>query len=298
MLALGRQAKLTGKDADAWAERLGPERDSLRWAIEWLAANGDAEAALELAAAVWRLWLRAGAIAEGRTLLAAALDPPGAPTPARSRALYAEGLLAFRAGDQVISQARNDEALRVAREIGDPEAEALALVGLSRVALRAGEYDSVRRFADEALRITRGLEREAQVMPLHLLAAGTRLSGDYERATALYADSLALNRELQDSGMVRTELHNLGHVSLHRGDVATAERFFAECSGLRRGSKNPYDRAMELLNGAALAFHRGEREGATGVVAEVESTLDREGIALDPDDRFEVDWLRGRLASK
>src|SRR2546425_9767463 len=78
MLALGRQAKLTGKDADAWAERLGPERDSLRWAIEWLAANGDAEAALELAAAVWRLWLRAGAIAEGRTLLAAALDPPGA----------------------------------------------------------------------------------------------------------------------------------------------------------------------------------------------------------------------------
>src|SRR5881628_412604 len=283
MLALGRQAKLTGKDADAWAERLGPERDSLRWAIEWLAANGDAEAALELAAAVWRL-----------SLLAGALDPPGAPTPARSRALYAEGLLAFRAGDQVISQARNDEALRVAREIGDPEAEALALVGLSRVALRAGEYDSVRRFADEALRITRGLEREAQVMPLHLLAAGTRLSGDYERATALYADSLALNRELQDSGMVRTELHNLGHVSLHRGDVATAERFFAECSGLRRGSQNPYDRAMELLNGAALAFHRGETEGATGVVAEVESTLDREGIALDPDDRFEVDWLRGR----
>jgi hypothetical protein len=52
------------------------------------------------------------------------------------------------------------------------------------------------------------------------------------------------------------------------------------------------------LNGAALAFHRGEAEGATGVIAEVESTLAREGIALDPDDRFEVDWLRGRLATK
>ena len=297
LLALGRQARLTGKDANAWAERLDGERDSLRLAIEWLAANGDVEAALELAAAVWRLWLRTGAIAEGRTLLAAALDPPGAPTPARSRALYADGLLAFRAGDQTSSQARNDEALRVAREIGDPEAEALALVGLSRVALRAGEYEAVRRFADEALRITRELEREAKVMPLHLLAAGTRLSGDYVGATALYTDSLALNRDLQDTGMVLTELHNLGHVSLHRGDVAAAEQYFAECSGLRRGSHNPYDRAMELLNGAALAFHRGHAEGMAGVVAEVESTLDRAGIALDPDDRFEVDWLRGRLAT-
>ncbi|HZE19947.1 MAG TPA: hypothetical protein VE402_07480, partial [Candidatus Angelobacter sp.] len=62
-------------------------------------------------------------------------------------------------------------------------------------------------------------------------------------------------------------------------------------------SHNPYDRAMELLNGAALAFHRGHAEGMAGVVAEVESTLDRAGIALDPDDRFEVDWLRGRLAT-
>src|SRR2546422_8230578 len=132
-LALGRQARLTGKDADAWAKRLDPQRTSLREAVEWLAANGDVEAAAELAAAVWRLWLRSGAIAEGQALLAAALDRPGAPTAARSRALYADGLLAFRAGDQARSQARNDEALRVAREIGDPEAEALALVGLSRV---------------------------------------------------------------------------------------------------------------------------------------------------------------------
>ncbi|TMQ58738.1 MAG: hypothetical protein E6K76_06870 [Candidatus Eisenbacteria bacterium] len=298
LLALGRQAKLTGEDADGWAKRLDPERSALREAVEWLAANGEVDAGVELAAAVWRLWHRSGAIAEGRALLAAALDRPGAPTAARSRALYADGLLAFRAGDQARSQARNEEALRVAREIGDPESEALALVGLSRVALRAGEYDSVCRLAEEALRVTRDLERDAQVMPLHLLAAGTRLSGDYPRATTLYKDSLTLNRGLRDLGMVRTELHNLGHVSLHLGDVAAAVQYFGECSELRRGSENPYDRAMELLNGAALAYHRGETERTADRVAEVESTLNRAGIVLDPDDRFEVDWLREQLAAK
>jgi len=184
--------------------------------------------------------------------------------------------------------------LGIARQIGDPESEALALVGLSRVALRAGEFETVCRFADAALRITADLESSSQVMPLHLLAAGTRLSGDHARAMTLYSDSLALNRKLQDSGMVAAELHNLGHVSLHRGDLAAAERYFAECAGLRNGSEDPYDQAMERLNRAALAFHGGEVDRAASLLREAISTLDRAGIALDPDDQFEVDWLRAR----
>jgi hypothetical protein len=130
--------------------------------------------------------------------------------------------------------------------------------------------------------------------------AGTRLSGDYEQAEALYLESLDLNRGLGDGYMRSVELHNLGHVSLHRGDLDAAQRYFAECSAERKVStqRNPYDTAMEALNDAALAHHRGNRARAASLLAEVERTLDDAGISLDPDDRFEVDWLRDRLAER
>jgi hypothetical protein len=37
----------------------------------------------------------------------------------RARALYADGMFAFRSGDQARSRMRNEEALRLARETDD-----------------------------------------------------------------------------------------------------------------------------------------------------------------------------------
>ena len=100
LLELAREARLTGPETATWVERLSPERDALREAAEWLVAGGEAEAATELAAAVWRLWLLRGEPADGRRLLAPVLDRDARATSARARALYADGALAFRTGDQ------------------------------------------------------------------------------------------------------------------------------------------------------------------------------------------------------
>jgi tetratricopeptide (TPR) repeat protein len=130
-------------------------------------------------------------------------------------------------------------------------------------------------------------------MPLHLLAAGTRLGGDLDEAAVLYDESLELNRRLGDERMVNVEHHNLGHVELHRGNVDAAQRHFTDARAGR--ADNPYDNAMTELNGAALAFAAGRRDEAAHLLARAESTLADAGIALDPDDRYEVDWLRERL---
>src|SRR5206468_4876519 len=66
-------------------------------------------------------------------------------------ALYRDGVTAFRAGDRATSLARNTEALKLARNLRDLELEALALVGLSRIALRDGDYARVRKLAGDAL---------------------------------------------------------------------------------------------------------------------------------------------------
>lgn len=295
LLVLAREAKLVGSDAPSWVERLAPRREELVEAARFLAENGEEEAAAELAANVWRLWLLSGDVAGGRRLLAAALDVgEGRPSRARALALYGDGALAFRAGAQSESQHRNEAALEAAHAVGDREAQALALVGLSRVAFRDGDYARVRVLATEARELARDLDAAAGAAPLHMLAAGTRLAGDYDEAIELYTESLELNRRLGNSRLVGMELHNIGHVELHRGNVDAAERCFAECAEVR----NPddlYESAMTHLNNAALAFVRDDRERAAELLGRAQSQLDGAGIVLDPDDAFEVEWLHDRL---
>jgi tetratricopeptide (TPR) repeat protein len=269
------------------------DRDAIAEAVRASVASGDHEAAAELAANNWRLWMAAGDVAGGRQVMAVALSSVGKPSRARALALYGDGVLAFRAGEQADSKARNEEALEVSRAVGDSEAEALALVGLSRVALRDGDYERVRSLAAEARALTQGLAPDAGAVALHLEAAGTRLSGALDEAVDLYTESLELNRTLDDARMAGIEHHNLGHVELHRGNAAVAERHFAKAAAARTDS--PYDSAMTSLNNAALAFAAGERDRAAKLLARVESTLAEAGISLDPDDQFEVDWLRERL---
>lgn len=301
LVALGRSARLEpGPGAEEWEERLASKQGELSRAVAWLQESGDVDSAVELAAAVWRVWARRASVARAREILApplaAARTRP--PTRALALALYADGVLAFREGKQEESHERNEAALGAARAIGDLEAEALALVGLSRVALRAGDYGGVCALATRARALVAHSGPEADSAPLHLLAAGTRLLGDYDRARTLYLESLALHRRIEDQYMVQVELHNLGHVELHRGDLPAARTYFGECAALREGANSPYDEAMERLNRAALDCHQGDSGTALRGLDEAERILADAGIVLDPDDRFEVDWLRGKLEGR
>ena len=294
LLELSREADFLGPDAARWLERLSAERGALENAVRALAESGDAERACELAANVWRLWLMKGDLEGGRALLATALGLDGPPSRDRVRALYADGVLAFREGNQAESKERNEAALAEAQQIGDDEGRSLALVGLSRVALRDGDYGRVRTLSTEARELARPLGAGAEAMPLHLLAAGTRLDGELDAAVELYAESLELNRRLEDAMFVAMELHNLGHVEVRRGNVDVAKRYFAECADLR-SAENPYDVAMASLNSAALAVADGDRQTGSELLSRAEQTLAQAAIVLDPDDQSEVDWLREQL---
>jgi len=268
--------------------------------VRRLLDGGDPVAALEAAAGPRRAWLSSGELEAGRSVLAAVLAAPGAegPTATRARVLYGDGLLAFRQGAQEESRARNEEALRVARAAADPGAESLALTGLSRVAFRDGDYAQVRALAAQARSIARETgEREAELAPLHMLAAGTRLGGDYAAARELYEESIELQRELgreSEHRGIAMEQHNLGWVELHLGDVDAAARRFAERDAV--DSQEAYDVAWRDVNAAALAAARGDRESAARLLVSGEAALTAMGMALDPDDAFELDWLRGQLA--
>ena len=206
--------------------------------------------------------------------------------------LYAAHLFAFRRGEP--SRAYAQEALDLARRLGDVRGESDGLTGLARAALRDGAYDEVARLAAEgAGRAREAGDPAAEGAPLHLEAAGLRLSGDYDAAREAYLESLALADRLGDEQRKQMEFHNLGWVELHRGDIEAAERMFAERDA--RSGADAYGDAWQDLNAAGLALARGERDQAAGYFESGREKLAALGVALDPDDQSEIDWLAGRL---
>lgn len=242
----------------------------------------DAEEAAELGARAWRLWMAARDLEGGREFLAEVLSRPDAPRSRwRSLALYGDGLFAYWQGDIGASRARNEEALAVAQENPDDEALALAHLGLSRALLEQGDHEQAREHAVAARRHASQVGEALGQAPLGMEAQAARAAGDYDEAAGLFEQSLALNRRIDDAGMVVAELHNLGWVEIRRNDVDAAERCFAELP--RDGGD--YSR----LNDAAVAFRRGDLGRARELLAELDA--DR----FYTDDRADLEWLRDRV---
>ena len=274
---------------------LSSEPSAVARAVRSFVDDGQVEPALELVARAWRVWTSGGAVEEGAAAAGAALEASrGAGGVWRRRALYADGVIAFRAGDGERSRRRNEELLDAARSSDDVRGECDALTGLARLALRAGDYDSVVELATRARQKARAAgDVAAEAAPLHLAAAGVRLQQRYDDARLLYLESLALNESLGAKAFVAMETHNLGWVELHRGDAVAAARWFEERNAM--STPDAYGDAWAELNSAALATARGEGAEARRRFEAGAATLERLGVALDPDDSFEFTWLREQL---
>jgi tetratricopeptide (TPR) repeat protein len=275
---------------EPWAEELLASRASLAEA----AAVLDPDDAVELGANAWRIWMVARELGEGRVFLAAALDRNGGTPRHRSLALYGDGLLAFWTGAYDESRQQNERALELARESGDDEALTLAHLGLCRSFFGAGDYEQAQAAAKEALKHAERLGPAMSQAPLHGYGQSARFRGDLDTAADVLGQSLALNRRVDDQGMIVAELHNLGHVELHRGNVDVARRLFEEVEA-RSQADDPYSLAMGHLNAGALAVADGDHERARQELASADATLRDTGTEPAPDDRFELDNLRAQL---
>jgi tetratricopeptide (TPR) repeat protein len=264
--------------------------------VRALVEAGDGPGALGVVAQVWReAWFNPGDMDGGAAAAAAALDAPGAERASveRARVLYADHLFAFRAGDQKRARARADECLRVARTVGDLRGECDALTGQARVAFRDGDYERVTELAREGRAKAQDAgDRAAETGPLHLEAAGTRLAGGHARARELYTQSLELARVLGNDGMVANELHNLGWVELHLGDLDAAESRFREFEDVAHAA---HHRPWLELDRAGVAAARGDMTEARARLVAGEGLIAEVGLELDPDDRYELDWLRANV---
>jgi predicted ATPase/class 3 adenylate cyclase len=132
-------AHLTDAEQARWLDSLYRERDNLRAAMALALTTGHAEEACRFASALWRYWHMKGLIPEGRDQTAKALSLAGVEPDLRLRALEAAGGLAYWAADMAEAERLYDEALRVAREIGEPTAIANALYNAAFPLIMGGD---------------------------------------------------------------------------------------------------------------------------------------------------------------
>jgi predicted ATPase/class 3 adenylate cyclase len=134
-LAEEAEPHLTREDRVLWLERLDVEHDNLRAALDWAERTKDAYTGLRTAAAIWRFWLQRGHLSEGRARLELLLSIPGtgARDPVRARALGALGGITYWQNDYPPTRAAYEEAVDIAREIGDAKLLASTLLDLSYI---------------------------------------------------------------------------------------------------------------------------------------------------------------------
>jgi predicted ATPase/class 3 adenylate cyclase len=153
-LAEEGESHLIGKDRLRWFKYLEQEHDNLRAAMDWAEKTGDTATALRTATALWRFWQERGHLQEGRARLERLLALPGGKgrDPIRTRALGALGSVAYWQNDYESTKNAYEEAVEIARELGEPRLLAEALYDLSFIpAVLEGKSDLTERLLQESL---------------------------------------------------------------------------------------------------------------------------------------------------
>ncbi|MCO5295882.1 MAG: tetratricopeptide repeat protein [Fimbriimonadaceae bacterium] len=161
-LGLAREAdpKLGGPEQAVWLDRLEPERDNFRRALDW-AVRGRHSEAISLAHALRRLWLRRGPLREGLRWMEAALEAcPEAQRPLRAHTLNAMGAFYDLDGNPSVGRKWYEQSLVLWREEGDLAQIAALLTNLAIVASREARSEDAHTLFAEGIEAYRSLGDE------------------------------------------------------------------------------------------------------------------------------------------
>jgi predicted ATPase len=244
----------SGAQGTEWIGRFALEHDNFRAGLEWLTETGDAEWGLRLGTALFRFWEIREYLAEGRDRLGRLLKLAGAaaPTKARTRALFAAGVLAGEQGDYASAETLISESQNIARQLGDNTGVAVSLNALAVFARDRGSIAKARALFEESLALWRELgDLKAVARALSNLANVVKLQEDYDRARSLYAECLSIFRGLGDRTGVAWSLNYQGDVARDQGDSAAARTLYEQ--------------------GLAIFRELGDRWGIAGTLADLGS---------------------------
>jgi len=276
-LALAEELKdeLTGQRQSEALDRLERDLPNLRATFSRSLETADAESALRMAAALWRVWMVRGPLREGERMLLAALDLPTARavTSWRAEVLLGAANLTSSIGDPARARELSEEALEAYRLLGDARGEADALIAVGWLAIELSDLTAARRDSEAGRELARGLRsRRALALAENNLGWVALYEGRPEAATPHLATSLELRREIGDDRGVAYAQVNLAWAETLQGRLAAAGRRLDE-------ARSELERLGDDLLLAWCLSTRGLLERWSGELERAEATL-RQAIGL------------------
>jgi predicted ATPase/DNA-binding SARP family transcriptional activator len=240
-LAMAREALPRLSDADVETlDRLDPEHDNLRSALDWSLEDDPDAIALPLAAAMRWYWYYRILWSEGLRWLTRALERTSSDvTPDRAAVLTGAATFAAYLGDLPKARRQLEQAEAMWRELGDDEQLALTLSAFAQTLGTASELDAADSKAAEAVMLAR-----RGTSPWKLAYCLTNAAAFVAQQRGALAEA---DRALEEAASIwAPEGHALGYpfvlnaralLAIRRGDPAAALAFaraaLRETSGRR-----------------------------------------------------------------
>jgi non-specific serine/threonine protein kinase len=232
--------------------QLQREHDNMRAALAWARDSGDSLLGLRLAAALWQFWRSYGYVSEGRAWLGQLLALEATPTDpnalaARQHALHAAGWLASDQHDYAQAAQFFVESMALGQVDGEGAGETDVLLNAARQARATGDYQRATALLEQAMAwhraqghgisiggatLTPALHAFGQL--LRELGLVTREQGGFGRASALFQESLAFHRAVDDRACVALALLGLADVARDQGDTERVRTYGEEALAILR----------------------------------------------------------------
>ena len=200
------------------------ELPNFRAAIDRSLSGGDrADVGVALAGSLTALWVMRGHLAEGRTVLEAALDVSSEPSVERATALRGLALISSLQGDWAGGERWSEGCIALSRTLGERGLEAQALATLGRALVARGESEGARLALERSFAVADAMELPRSAgMALFNLGWASLTGGELGRARAEFDDSLARFTVARWEYGITRSLTALAAVALREHSVAEA----------------------------------------------------------------------------
>ena len=273
-----------GPDQDAWISRFRQEHENLIAALTWCSEGQvDPQTGLRLMAATTFYWVWNG-VEQGHRLACAVLDHDHTATDTQARVgtLRAISKLSLFRGQYPEALSFAQQALDVARQVGEARSTLLALDELGSALNTVGRVDEALPLHEEALVLARSMG-DPTLLPyiLNSVAESLRSAGRLDEAERCYGEALdAARGQGGRLGMI-VPLNNLIRVLVARGRLDQARRVAVECLSLVLDQKV----GVDLLEASVgLASCLGEHSKAARFWGAADQTLKAWGYRHQPVD--------------
>ena len=300
MIALAEQgdAALFGFEEEAWLALLDDEWENAQAALHWAIESRNVGASLRLAAALTDYWYVRGLLSEGAHWLDAALALATESSTGvdlgreRVRALNAASQIAQPRGDLRGAGSRAEEALELARALGDRRGEARALALLANHALVQDDWfraESLHRAALTQLREF-GEDHRWIVAGLNNLSLIACEKGDYDEALSLASEALTIATQSGDRWGLAMAHQRLGDAALGLNQIDRAADHFVHSLIENRRQRLTWGIANGVAACASLATVASTPLRAVRLFAAAAALYELVGVSIPP--KLRPDWTR------